>query len=195
MKSIIKYSLLVIIGLMANLVSAQEHKVELEKGNNEQFFMRYNNALSHYDSSISIKGNFEKNNKIKFDSISFKEKNNKISFLGYSPLAFSILTEKYFSNLKTNSRLELYPDYFNRYSGKDSKNAVIKYLMLSRSNKLRLAQMSLSYCVNKSFLTNSIIVSTNLKQLSEIIESVNVELNQKIIEEINFIHSKIETQH
>ena len=39
---------------MANLVSAQEHKVELEKGNNEQFFMRYNNALSHYDSSISI---------------------------------------------------------------------------------------------------------------------------------------------
>jgi len=54
MKSIIKYSLLVIIGLMANLVSAQEHKVELEKGNNEQFFMRYNNALSHYDSSISI---------------------------------------------------------------------------------------------------------------------------------------------
>ena len=50
--------------------------------------------------------------------------------------------------------------------------------------------MSLSYCVNKSFLTSSIIVSTNLKQLSEIIESVNVELDQKIIEEINFIHSE-----
>ena len=72
---------------------------------------------------------------------------------------------------------------------------MIKYLKLLGSNKLGLAQMSLSYCVNKSFLTNSIIVSTNLKQLSEIIESVNVELNQKIIEEINFIHSKIETQH
>ena len=165
------------LGLSNENLSGLKKYIELSKKNNFPEIVsmqnRYNLIYRNYDPEL-----------INFCKI------NQISFLGYSPLAFGMLTEKYFSNIKANSRLELYPDYFNRYSGKASKNAVIKYLNLSRSNKLELAQMSLSYCVNKSFLTSSIIGSTNLKQLSEIIESVNIELNQKIIEKINFIHSE-----
>ena len=56
------------------------------------------------DSSISIKGNFEKNNKIKFDLISFKEKDNKISFKNlnlnkdFKILSIDILDANYLNN-------------------------------------------------------------------------------------------------
>ena len=56
------------------------------------------------DSSISIKGNFEKDNKILFDSISFKEKNNKFLVKNlnldkdYKILSIDVLDANYLNN-------------------------------------------------------------------------------------------------
>ena len=48
--------------------------------------------------------------------------------------------------------------------------------------------MSLSYCFHNSFLTSSIVGSTSVKQFKEIIDSYKIDLNDKIISEIDSIH-------
>ena len=113
---------------------------------------------------------------------------NKISFLGYSPLAFGMLSGKYINNTESNTRLNLYPNYFNRYSGKKSKICVAMYSNISKQNNLKLTEMSLSYCFHNSFLTSSIVGSTSVKQFKEIIDSYKIDLNDKIISEIDSIH-------
>ena len=165
------------LGLSNENLGGLKAYIELIKKNNFPEIVsmqnRYNLLFRNYDSEL-----------IKFC------RENQISFLGYSPLAFGMLTGKYSNNSPAKSRLKLYPDYFNRYSGKTSKKAVMKYLELSRSNNLDLTKMSLSYCINKSFLTSTIIGSTDIKQLKEIIDAVNIELNPKIINEIDSIHAE-----
>ena len=65
------------------------------------------------DSSISIKGYFEKNNKIKFDSIFFKEKNNKILFKNlnlnknFKILSIDIIDADYLNNRGHRNQLIL----------------------------------------------------------------------------------------
>ena len=117
-------------------------------------------------------------------------KDNNISILGYSPLAFGMLTGKYINNYPDKSRLKLFPNYFNRYSGKESKNAVLKYSKLSKSMELPLIKLSLPFCLNQSFLTSAIIGSTNVFQLKEIIEATNIKLNKEIIDKIDKIHAE-----
>ena len=48
--------------------------------------------------------------------------------------------------------------------------------------------MSLSYCIQKPFLSSVIIGSTTINQLKEIFNSINIELSQKIIDEIDSVH-------
>ena len=113
---------------------------------------------------------------------------NKISFLGYSPLAFGTLSGKYLSKTESKSRLKLYPNYFNRYSGKESKKSILKYYKISKANGLNLLDMSLSFCLQKSFLTSMIIGSTSVNQLKEIINSQDIILNKKTLNEIDSAH-------
>jgi aryl-alcohol dehydrogenase-like predicted oxidoreductase len=115
-------------------------------------------------------------------------RNNKISFLGYSPLAFGTLSGKYIDKLESSSRLKLYPEYFNRYTGKESKKSVVKYSEISKQNNLKLVEMSLSYCIHKSFLTSSIIGATTINQLIEIIDASKIDLKSKILSEIDSVH-------
>ena len=115
-------------------------------------------------------------------------KTNKISFLGYSPLAFGTLSGKHINKTEFKSRLKLYPNYFNRYSGVESKKSIIKYSEISKLNSLKLLDVSLSYCFQKPFLTSLIVGSTSVSQLKEIINSLNVELDKKILAEIDSIH-------
>ena len=48
--------------------------------------------------------------------------------------------------------------------------------------------MALSYVNSRAFLTSNIVGATNLKQLKENIDSVDIKLNEKIIEKIEEIH-------
>ena len=50
---------------------------------------------------------------------------------------------------------------------------------------LNLAQMSLKFCEIQPFMTSVIIGATTMEQLKINIESVNVNLSEEIIKEIN----------
>ena len=109
--------------------------------------------------------------------------------LAYSPLASGVLSGKYRNNQKPKgSRLQLFGDYFPRYAGKLSNLAVEEYFKVAKKHKISLAQLSLAFVNQQSFVTSNIIGATTMKQLEENIGSTNIKLSSEIIDEINLVH-------
>ena len=122
---------------------------------------------------------------------SFFNINNDKNFglLTYSPLAFGTLSGKYINNKKPeNSRLKLYGNYFPRYSGNFSNLAIKEYYNIAKKFNISLSKLSIAFVLNRSFVTSCIIGSTNIQQLEENIDSVNIKLDNEILEKINFVH-------
>ena len=59
---------------------------------------------------------------------------------------------------------------------------------VGKKNRMSLAQWSLAFVNQQPFVTSNIIGATTIKQLKEDIDSINVELNPEIIDEINLVH-------
>ena len=113
-----------------------------------------------------------------------------VGLLAYSPLAIGYLSGKYRNNqMPKNSRVGLYKDFWVRYREENAKRAVEEYYNLAKENGLTLTQMSLAFVNSRPFMTSNIIGATTMEQLKENIGSVDIELDNKIIEKINLIHS------
>ena len=107
--------------------------------------------------------------------------------LAYSPLAFGYLTGKYRNNnMPKGSRIDLFKD-FTRYNNENSIKAIEEYYKISQKFNLDFAQMSIKFCEIQPFVTSVIIGATTMQQLKTNVESVNVKLNNEIINEINEI--------
>ena len=105
--------------------------------------------------------------------------------LAYSPLAFGYLTGKYRNNnMPKGSRIDLFKD-FDRYSNENGIKAIEEYYKISQKFNLDFAQMSIKFCEIQPFVTSVIIGATTMQQLKTNVESVNVKLNNEIINEIN----------
>ena len=110
--------------------------------------------------------------------------------LAYSPLAFGYLTGKYRNNkLPAKSRVQLFKN-FNRYKNENGQKAIDEYYKISKKYNLDFTQMSLKFCEIQHFTTSVIIGATTMEQLKTNIESVNVNLNSDIINDINKIQQK-----
>ena len=117
--------------------------------------------------------------------ISIREKSG---LLAYSPLAGGFLTGKYQNNnLPENSRQKLFADYYTRYSKPHASPVIDKYFDISKKFDLNFAQMSIKFCEIQPFMTSVIIGATTMEQLKINIESVNVNLSDEIIKDINNI--------
>ena len=111
-----------------------------------------------------------------------------IGLLAYSPLGFGILTGKYQKKYPKNSRLDLFGDWFTRYSNEACSKAVDEYIKIARVYKVTPTQLSLAFVNTRSFVTSNIIGATTISQLKENIESINVVMNDEIIERLNQVH-------
>ena len=110
--------------------------------------------------------------------------------LAYSPLAFGYLTGKYRNNkLPAKSRMQLFKN-FNRYKNENGQKAIDEYYKISKKYNLDFTQMSLKFCEIQHFTTSVIIGATTMEQLKTNIESVNVNLNSDLINDINKIQQK-----
>jgi len=120
--------------------------------------------------------------------ISIREKSG---LLAYSPLAFGFLSGKYRNGkLPEKSRMKLFGDLFPRYKTPNGASAIEKYYEISKKNGLDFSQMSLKFCEIQPFVTSVIIGATTMEQLKTNIESVNLELSNEIIKEINEVQTK-----
>ena len=121
--------------------------------------------------------------------ISIREKSG---LLAYSPLAAGYLTGKYRNNqIPKNSRMDLFYENYPRYHNQRTYDAVDEYFKIAQKNNMSLTQLSQAFVNSRDFVTSNIIGATTMKQLKENIGSINISLNQKIIEEINLIHENI----
>lgn len=111
-----------------------------------------------------------------------------IKLLAYSPLGFGMLTGKYINKKPKNSRLSLF-NRFDRYSNKNSKNATIEYVEIAKKYNISPTQLALAFVNQQPFVASNIIGATNLSQLEENINSINITLDEEILSEIESIHS------
>ncbi|MBA3704933.1 MAG: NADP(H)-dependent aldo-keto reductase [Bacteroidetes bacterium] len=110
-----------------------------------------------------------------------------LGLLAYSPLAFGLLSGKYYRNEKIEkARLTLFPQ-FARYKTENAKKAVAAYCQLAEKNGLIPAQMALAYIKDKPFVSSYIIGATSMEQLKENIESINIKLDKEVKVEIEKI--------
>lgn len=110
--------------------------------------------------------------------------------LAYSPLAFGVLSGKYLGGARPdNARLTLFP-YFDRYVRELAEKATGLYVNLARDHGLDPAQMALAYVNQRPFVTANIIGATTMEQLKANIASLDVNLNDEVLQGIAEIHEE-----
>ena len=115
----------------------------------------------------------------------------KVGLLAYSPLGFGVLSGKYLDGpAPEGSRLQLFPDYL-RYSSENSVAATRAYAEIAARHGLSPTQLALAFVNSRPFLTANIIGATTMAQLRENIGSIDVELGEEILKEIDEVHKRI----
>ncbi|MES2036876.1 MAG: aldo/keto reductase [Pseudomonadota bacterium] len=123
------------------------------------------------------------------DETCFRE---NVGLLAYSPLAFGQLTAKYTDDAKAHGRLTIFPPTWSpRYMRAAVFEASKRYAALAREHGLTPAQLALAWCYSRSFVASTIIGATNLTQLKENIDALDVALNDELIQGINRIHEEL----
>jgi aryl-alcohol dehydrogenase-like predicted oxidoreductase len=109
--------------------------------------------------------------------------------LAYSPLAMGVLSGKYLDGARPpGARLTLFKR-FDRYSNPQSDSAAAQYVALARRHGLDPAQMALAWVTRQPFVTSSIIGATTVEQLEMDLASVDLDLSEEIVKEIEAIHA------
>ena len=115
----------------------------------------------------------------------------KVGLLAYSPLASGYLSGKYRNGaMPKNSRMDLFYDFWPRYRTMNSEKAIEEYWNLAKNFNLNLAQMAIKFCEIQPFVTSVIIGATTLEQLKTNVDSVDINLNKKLIKKIGEIQKK-----
>lgn len=111
----------------------------------------------------------------------------QVGLLAYSPLAFGVLTGKYLEKLDTeNSRLNLFP-VFSRYNGDKVTKLVTAYYNYAKELNISLTHLALAFVNHQPWVTANIIGATNMEQLKENINSIDVLLTPEILQQIDKI--------
>tara|TARA_B100000575_G_scaffold294644_1_gene312598 strand:+ start:14289 stop:15341 length:1053 start_codon:yes stop_codon:yes gene_type:complete len=109
--------------------------------------------------------------------------------LAYSPLAGGRLSGKYIKNKKPpNARYTIWPRRFDRHHTKRGEIAIESYFKLAKKYGIPPSTFANSFVNDRPFVTSNIIGATNMDQLKENIDSVDVVLSRDILNEIDNIH-------
>jgi len=114
----------------------------------------------------------------------------RIGLLAFSPLAAGLLTGKYSKEkIPPGSRRSFVQDLGGRIN--DTIWSVVdEYLKIAEKHELTPSQMALAWALQRPFMTSVIIGATNNSQLTEAINSVNIDLNNDILSSIAEIHRR-----
>jgi aryl-alcohol dehydrogenase-like predicted oxidoreductase len=113
----------------------------------------------------------------------------QVPLLAYSPLAFGVLSGKYIGQQPKNSRLSLFSLY-KRYSNEYGIATTKDYVKLAEKYHISPVQMALAFVNSRPFIGATIIGATNLTQLKENLESVEINLSEELLQEIELIHRR-----
>ncbi len=112
----------------------------------------------------------------------------QVGLLAYSPLAQGYLTGKYQNGaLPVGSRNQLF-GRLQRYQTVGANEAIDKYLDIAHRHELDPAQLALQFVTTRPFVTSNIIGATTMEQLKTNIASIELDLTEEILEEIEQVH-------
>ncbi|MHC0446607.1 aldo/keto reductase [Flavobacterium sp. 3-218] len=118
-------------------------------------------------------------------------KYENVGLLGYSPLAFGVLTGKFLTGEShPKARINLFPQY-KRYNSDQCAEATKLYLEIAKKHGLTLTQLAMGFVLAQPFLTSAIIGATTLEQLKENIDTIDVVLSKQILAEIDAVQAII----
>ncbi|RZQ27478.1 NADP(H)-dependent aldo-keto reductase [Vibrio vulnificus] len=110
-----------------------------------------------------------------------------VQLLAYSPMAFGTLSGKYLNGARPKgARCTLF-ERFQRYFTPQGLEATNAYVSLARDYGLDPAQMALAFVNQRPFVASNIIGATSLDQLKANIESLNVKLEDEVLNKIQQI--------
>ena len=141
-----------------------------------------------YEKIISIQNPYSLLNRIYEVGLAEISQHEGVGLLAYSPLGFGQLTGKYINKTDENTRLGLYGDWFTRYSNQNCLDAVREYSQIADKHNISLTHLALAFVNTRPFVTSNIIGATTMDQLKENIESIDIDLNEEILEEVNEVH-------
>ncbi len=113
----------------------------------------------------------------------------QVGLLAYSPLGFGVLSGKYLDAEPVNARLTLFPQ-FKRYQNPNGLDATRAYADLAKKHQLSPVQLALAFVNQQEFVTANIIGATTLTQLEENIHSIDVQLSDAVLDEIESIYQQ-----
>ena len=113
-----------------------------------------------------------------------------IGLLAYSPLAFGMLSGKYYQGARpANGRITLF-SRFTRYTKPNAEAAADAYTDLAREHGVTPAILAQAFVNQQAFVTANIIGATTMEQLRENIASVEYVLSDELLEGIAAIHQQ-----
>ena len=154
-------------------------------------FLEESKVHSNLPRMITIQNPYSLLNRLFEVGLSEIAMREQIGLLAYSPLGMGVLSGKYLGGKKPeNSRITLFPSY-KRYSGETAILATQKYADLAKEHNISISQMALAFVTSRPFVTSSIIGATSMEQLKENIGSIDLELNEEILNDIESIHNTV----
>ena len=115
----------------------------------------------------------------------------QVGLLSYSPLGFGVLSGKYLNDKRPDgARITLYEKY-TRYTNELGIKATAQYADLAQQVGLTPTQLALAYINSRPFLTANIIGATTMSQLEENIATINIDLDESVLEKVEAIHQQI----
>ncbi len=105
-----------------------------------------------------------------------------VQLLAYSPLAFGCLSGKYLNGAKPNGARCTRWERFARYFTSQGVQATQAYVNLAQEHGVDPAQMALAFVNQRPFVASNIIGATNLEQLKANIDSLDVVLNDELLQ-------------
>ena len=129
-------------------------------------------------------------NKCVFDitnsEVSIRE---QCGLLAYSPLAGGRLSGKYMNGIRPkNCRYTMWPGRFSRHHTNRGEIAVTKYVNLAKKYDMEPSTFANAFIINRPFITSSIVGATSINNLEENLRSIDVNLTDEMLKEIEEIH-------
>ncbi len=118
----------------------------------------------------------------------------QVGLLAYSPLAQGTLSGKYLNGqMPQGSRMALFGDgpLMFRYKNEKTTKAVEMYVEIAKKYELDPSQLAIRFCDIQPFVTSTIIGATTMEQLKACIDSVHLDLNKEIMNDIRNVHKEI----
>jgi len=176
LKKFIKIGKIRYIGMSNETPYGLSKYLELSKDKNLPRMMSVQNPYSLVNRTYEIG----------MSEISIRE---KCGLLVYYPLASGALSGKYRGGkMPKNARMTLFKGW-ERMINPLAMKAYDEYYKLAKENNITMVQLAQAFVNSRPFVTSNIIGATTMDQLKENIGSMNIKLNEEILEKINIIHN------